>query len=161
MIGEADIRRVQEWMGHADNHTTLRYLHYALRKEDAELVAKAFRTENVSDAGMAGRAEWNWWVPVLIAGRLLMIVALRFARALRRRRDRPAGEQLDRESTRPAGTSGRCWDYASRSDRAATGDVTAPSRMEQSVEVVGGRRNSSSASPLEAEEGFRFAGCTG
>jgi integrase len=43
MIGMADIRRVQEWMGHADIQTTMRYLHYAPRSEDAELVAKAFR----------------------------------------------------------------------------------------------------------------------
>ena len=44
MIAEADIRRVQEWMGHADIQTTMRYLHYVPRKEDAALVAKAFRT---------------------------------------------------------------------------------------------------------------------
>jgi integrase len=45
MIREADIRRVQEWMGHADIQTTMKYLHYESRKEDAELVARAFRTE--------------------------------------------------------------------------------------------------------------------
>jgi site-specific recombinase XerD len=27
MIAEADIRRVQEWTGHADTQTTMRYLH--------------------------------------------------------------------------------------------------------------------------------------
>jgi integrase len=43
MIAMADIRRVQEWMGHADIQTTMRYLHYAPRSEDAELVAQAFR----------------------------------------------------------------------------------------------------------------------
>jgi integrase len=43
MIALADIRRVQEWMGHADVQTTMRYLHYAPRAEDAELAAKAFR----------------------------------------------------------------------------------------------------------------------
>ena len=37
MIAKADIRRVQEWMGHADIQTTMRYLHYAPREEDAEL----------------------------------------------------------------------------------------------------------------------------
>jgi integrase len=42
MITKADIRRVQEWMGHADIQTTMRYLHYAPREEDAELVAEAF-----------------------------------------------------------------------------------------------------------------------
>jgi integrase len=43
MIGKADIRRVQEWMGHADIQTTMKYLHYAPRPEDARLVAEAFR----------------------------------------------------------------------------------------------------------------------
>lgn len=42
MIGKADIRRVQEWMGHADVQTTMKYLHYAPRAEDARLVAEAF-----------------------------------------------------------------------------------------------------------------------
>ena len=42
MIAKADIRRVQEWMGHADIQTTMKYLHYAPRDEDAELVAQAF-----------------------------------------------------------------------------------------------------------------------
>ncbi len=43
MIGKADIRRVQEWMGHADIQTTMKYLHYAPREEDARLVAEAFQ----------------------------------------------------------------------------------------------------------------------
>jgi integrase len=50
MIAEADIRRVQEWMGHADVQTTMRYLHYAPRAEDALLVAKAFRVPDVVEA---------------------------------------------------------------------------------------------------------------
>jgi integrase len=45
MIAKADIRRVQEWMGHADIQTTMRYLHYAPRAEDARLVAEAFRVD--------------------------------------------------------------------------------------------------------------------
>lgn len=49
MIREADIRRVQEWMGHADIQTTMKYLHYESRAEDAQLVARAFRTA-VDDA---------------------------------------------------------------------------------------------------------------
>jgi integrase len=40
MIAKADIRRVQEWMGHADIQTTVKYLHYAPREEDARLVAE-------------------------------------------------------------------------------------------------------------------------
>jgi integrase len=45
MIAKADIRRVQEWMGHADIQTTMRYLHYAPDAEDAKLVAEAFRVD--------------------------------------------------------------------------------------------------------------------
>jgi integrase len=45
MIAQADIRRVQEWMGHADVQTTMRYLHYVPRAEDAQLVARAFAVE--------------------------------------------------------------------------------------------------------------------
>jgi integrase len=47
MIAKADIRRVQEWMGHADIQTTMRYLHYAPRAEDARLVAEAFELSGV------------------------------------------------------------------------------------------------------------------
>lgn len=50
MIAKADIRRVQEWMGHADIQTTMRYLHYAPREEDARLVAEAFRLETAKEA---------------------------------------------------------------------------------------------------------------
>jgi integrase len=47
MISKADIRRVQEWMGHADIQTTMRYLHFAPRDEDAQLVAEAFKRDVV------------------------------------------------------------------------------------------------------------------
>jgi integrase len=47
MIAKADIRRVQEWMGHADIQTTMRYLHYAPHVEDAALVAEAFRVDGL------------------------------------------------------------------------------------------------------------------
>jgi integrase len=50
IIAKADIRRVQEWMGHADIQTTMRYLHYAPRDEDARLVAEAFRVDGVAAA---------------------------------------------------------------------------------------------------------------
>ena len=45
VIAHADILRVQEWMGHADVQTTMRYLHFAPRAEDAAIVAAAFATE--------------------------------------------------------------------------------------------------------------------
>lgn len=50
MIAKADIRRVQERMGHADIQTTMKYLHYAPRDEDAELVAEGFRGSDVGNA---------------------------------------------------------------------------------------------------------------
>jgi integrase len=49
MIAKADIRRVQEWMGHADIQTTMRYLHFAPRAEDAALVAEAFAVPQPAD----------------------------------------------------------------------------------------------------------------
>jgi hypothetical protein len=49
MIAKADIRRVQEWMGHADIQTTTRYLHYAPHVEDARLVAEAFAVDPAPD----------------------------------------------------------------------------------------------------------------
>ena len=49
MIAKADIRRVQEWMGHADIQTTMRYLHYAPHVEDAALVAAAFALDSGAD----------------------------------------------------------------------------------------------------------------
>ena len=50
MIAKADIRRVQEWMGHADIQTTMKYLHYAPREQDAALVDEAFRVEGAEPA---------------------------------------------------------------------------------------------------------------
>ncbi len=57
MIAKADIRRVQEWMGHADIQTTMRYLHYAPRSEDAELVAEAFRVASPADEHVSPSAQ--------------------------------------------------------------------------------------------------------
>jgi len=57
MIARADIRRVQEWMGHADVQTTMRYLHYAPRHDDAALVAEAFRRDGLSGARPLSEAE--------------------------------------------------------------------------------------------------------
>jgi integrase len=45
MIAKADMRRVQEWMGHADVQTTMKYLHYVPRPDDARLVAEAFKVD--------------------------------------------------------------------------------------------------------------------
>ena len=50
IIAKADIRRVQEWMCHADVQTTMKYLHYAPRDDDAALVAKVFRTQPLSES---------------------------------------------------------------------------------------------------------------
>ncbi len=56
MIAKADIRRVQEWMGHADIQTTMRYLHYAPREEDARLVAEAFQADSLATEAAARAA---------------------------------------------------------------------------------------------------------
>jgi hypothetical protein len=47
MIAKADIRRVQDWMGQADAATTMKYLHYAERPDEARLVAEAFAVDDV------------------------------------------------------------------------------------------------------------------
>jgi integrase len=58
MIREADIHRVQERMGHADIQTTMKYLHDESRKEDAELVARAFATStHAFDDSAVGRVK--------------------------------------------------------------------------------------------------------
>jgi integrase len=59
MIAKADIRRVQEWMGHADIQTTMRYLHYAPRGDEAELVAEAFEL----DAPLLSPPQPRSWCP--------------------------------------------------------------------------------------------------
>ena len=51
MIAKADIRRVQEWMGHADIQTTMRYLHYAPRDEDAAWSPRRSRSSRRRSAG--------------------------------------------------------------------------------------------------------------
>jgi integrase len=70
MIAKADIRRVQQWMGHADIPTTMRYLHYAPRAEDAQLVAEAFavspdagRGTSVDNLGQLGTSSGMVSVP--------------------------------------------------------------------------------------------------
>jgi len=40
---------VQEWMGHSDVQTTMKYLHYVPRHDDAALVADAFRPARLLD----------------------------------------------------------------------------------------------------------------
>jgi integrase len=44
-ITKASILQVKEWMGHADVDTTMQYLHYAPRAQEAALLADAFRAE--------------------------------------------------------------------------------------------------------------------
>ena len=56
MIAKADILRVKEWMGHADVQTTMRYLHYAPRPDDARLVDEAFAVEGPAELSAHDRA---------------------------------------------------------------------------------------------------------
>ena len=57
MIGSADIRRVQEWMGHADVQTTMKYLHYVPRAQDAALVAQAFALDEPEEVRVSSGSE--------------------------------------------------------------------------------------------------------
>ena len=52
-ISKASILQVKEWMGHADVQTTMQYLHYSPRPQDALLLAEAFRDDPVPEAGGA------------------------------------------------------------------------------------------------------------
>jgi len=58
MIAKADILRVKEWMGHADVQTSMRYLYYVPRPDDARLVDEAFALEDPAalSASVDGRA---------------------------------------------------------------------------------------------------------
>jgi integrase len=65
----ADILRVKEWMGHSSVSTTMRYLHYTPRPDDAELIARAFappaemperRAGRVSGEASPGRPEFRF-----------------------------------------------------------------------------------------------------
>jgi integrase len=56
MIANADIRRVQEWMGHADVATTMKYLHYVERPDEAALVAEAFALEPAPPSDVSSAA---------------------------------------------------------------------------------------------------------
>jgi hypothetical protein len=56
-IGVAGICRVQEWMGHANVHTTMQYLHYVPCPQAAALVDEAFAT-GVPRRGGRFRRGW-------------------------------------------------------------------------------------------------------
>ena len=63
MIAKADIRRVQEWMGHADIQTTMRYLHYAPRDRGRRLVAEAFALDPPTPTEAPLRSKTSQDVP--------------------------------------------------------------------------------------------------
>ena len=44
------ILQLKAWMGHADIDTTMKYLHYAPRDGEADLVADAFRPRSLDPA---------------------------------------------------------------------------------------------------------------
>jgi integrase len=67
MIGKADIVRVKEWMGHASVSTTMRYLHYAPRPEDAAARGRGVRDRHPGRRS-AGRRDGLSAVTVRGAG---------------------------------------------------------------------------------------------
>ncbi len=58
-ISKADILRVKEWMGHADVATTMRYLHYVPRPEDARLIAAAFEIAPPTAMAFSSPPDWS------------------------------------------------------------------------------------------------------
>ena len=62
MIAKADIRRVQEWMGHADVTTTMKYLHYVERPDEAALVAEAFAVEPLIIRSLVTQGQLGRWL---------------------------------------------------------------------------------------------------
>jgi integrase len=58
-ISKADILRVKEWMGHADVATTMRYLHYVPRPEDARLIAAAFEISAPPVMALSSESAWS------------------------------------------------------------------------------------------------------
>jgi integrase len=58
-ISKADILRVKEWMGHADVATTMRYLHYVPRLEDARLIAAAFEIAPPTMLAPSSMPAWS------------------------------------------------------------------------------------------------------
>jgi hypothetical protein len=62
MIAKADVRRVQEWMGHAEIQTTMKYLRYAPHADDARLVGAAFATDDLGESArdQLGRLGTSW-----------------------------------------------------------------------------------------------------
>lgn len=95
MIAKTDIRRVQEWTGHADIQTTMRYLHYAPRSEDAQLVAEAFRL-SVPPEGEQGprRSKKSRDVPRIPAGSVTAIAVIPGISCFRLRRGGSPGNVL-------------------------------------------------------------------
>jgi integrase len=47
------VRELQDWMGHADRHTTARYMHYKQRRGEAARLALAFEPEPADAAEVA------------------------------------------------------------------------------------------------------------
>jgi integrase len=48
----ASILQLKEWMGHADIDATMKYLHFAPRAGDADLVAEAFAGQTSTDRAL-------------------------------------------------------------------------------------------------------------
>jgi integrase len=60
-VRRAEVPAVQAWMGHADIQTTMRYVHYRDRGDEAELLAEAFAVPEAGPGGLCvgSRSRWN------------------------------------------------------------------------------------------------------
>jgi hypothetical protein len=54
-----DGQHAAEWMGLADVATTMRYLHYVPRPEDARLIAAAFETSPPTVLATSSMPDWS------------------------------------------------------------------------------------------------------
>jgi integrase len=52
-VRKAEVPAVQSWMGHANIGTTMRYIHYRNRGDEARLLAEAFRVEPVDSSSIS------------------------------------------------------------------------------------------------------------
>jgi DNA-binding CsgD family transcriptional regulator len=143
MMGRADIRRVQEWMGHADIQTTMKYLHYVPRHDDAALVEPH---DSVVDSGH-GRTRQR---PPFERARTLLAFGSTQRRA---KQKRPARESLEQALATFEELGATLWAEKARAELARIGGRPRVAGLTPSEEriaelVAEGRSNKEVAAAL-------------